>query len=288
MTSLPMPPLRDDQRLWLACGGAVCLHLLVLFGLRLGPEIASPTSLEVTLLASATPNAPLTARVLAPVAQAGGGDHRNLRAQQAASAGLRESSGLRQATDFATRHPLSPDGGFVAVTATTADHSIRLRDVQRNDGDENARLLQRREQAGDRPANTARDAQTRSASDDSLLDGAGLDTRASRQAAYRDTWRQYVERAGAANFPWSILTLGQPKSLTLQVIMRSDGSIASTRVLRSSGMPMLDMAALDILRMAGPFPPFPKALRQDTEELSFSYKWEFLPGDRAALHVGRP
>lgn len=289
MTSLPVPQQRDDHQLWLACGGAVCLHLLLLFGISLAPQSPASTSLEVTLLATASREASLTARVLAPVTQAGGGKHHEVRAQQANSSGVMALPGLRQATDLATHTAQAAKGGVLAVTTqAAADHFIHSSREQAAADTDEAPQLQRREQAGHVPANQGRDASTHLASDDSQRSVAGLDTRASRQAAYRDSWRRYVERAGAANFPWSALTMGQPKSLTLLVVIRADGSVSQTKVQRSSGLPMLDKAALDILRLAGPFPPFPESLRRDTPELAFSYQWEFLPGEHAALRVGRP
>jgi periplasmic protein TonB len=289
MTSLPVLQQRDDHRLWLACGAAAGLHLLLLFGISFSPQSTAIQSLEVTLLAMASREAPLTARVLAPVTQAGGGKHREVRAQQAASNGVMPLPGLHQATDLATRAAQSPKGTVMAVTThATADHFIHSSREQTPTGTDQAAQLQRREQAGDVPANPGRDASTRLASDNSQRMAMGLGTLASRQAAYRDTWRRYVERAGAANFPWSALTMGQPKSLTLHVVMRADGSVARTQILRSSGLPMLDKAALDILRIAGPFPPFPEGLRQASPELAFSYMWEFLPGEQAALRIGGP
>jgi protein TonB len=59
-------------------------------------------------------------------------------------------------------------------------------------------------------------------------------------------------------------------------------------VLRSSGQPTLDKAAMEILRIAAPFPAFPEPLRASAAELNFSYDWEFFPGDRSELRVGRP
>ena len=38
---------------------------------------------------------------------------------------------------------------------------------------------------------------------------------------------------------------------------------------------MLDKAALDILRRASPFDPFPPEVRADYDRLRFAYKWVF-------------
>lgn len=289
MTSLPVPPRHDDHRLWLACVGAVFLHLILLFGISLAPQPSTSNSLEVTLLANASQHAPLTARVLAPVAQVGGGKQRDLREHSARQGGPTASAGLRQANDLTTQAAQAPKGSVLAITThAAADHFINSNRQHTPTGTAESLQLQRRELAGAETTHPRHDIATHQASDDSQGRNLGLDTFAARQAAYQDTWRRYVERAGAANFPWSVLTMGQPKSLVLHVRVRDDGTVAGTRILRSSGLPMLDKAALEILRRAGPFPPFPEGLRRHTQELSFSYKWEFLPGEHAALRVGGP
>jgi protein TonB len=46
-------------------------------------------------------------------------------------------------------------------------------------------------------------------------------------------------------------------------------------VRKTSGSKMLDQAALNILRRAAPFDPFPEAVRLDYDKLRFAYKWQF-------------
>lgn len=286
MTSLLMAQRPEDRRLWLACAVAGLFHLLLMFGLRIGSEPAAASSLEVTLVASPGTDAKLAARVLAPVAQAGAGYRHEARQQQGDTGKLRHLPGLRHANDLAMLSAQTP-GGNAPVITTTASSAHRQPDQPwaQAGSDDTLRLL-RQEQAGDptRPNSPVHD--TQPASDDALRAGARLATRASAQAAYRELWRQRVERAGAANFPWSALAMGRSQSLTLETTVRADGTVTGTRIRQSSGSPMLDRAALDILRKAGPFPPFPEELKRETAELGFVYNWEFLPGDRAALRVG--
>jgi len=49
-------------------------------------------------------------------------------------------------------------------------------------------------------------------------------------------------------------------------------------VQRGSGYPQIDQAALDILRLASPFEPFPRRLARDYTTLRFAYQWEFVNG----------
>ena len=47
---------------------------------------------------------------------------------------------------------------------------------------------------------------------------------------------------------------------------------------RRFGQGDLDQAAMEILRMAAPFEPFPEALRNDYDVLRFAYEWRFSDG----------
>jgi protein TonB len=288
MTSLAMSPRSDDRRLWLTCAAAALFHLALIFGLRIGIEPAAPVSLEVTLVGQTNSASPLNTRVLAPVAQTGGGIARELNSSQARAGTLLDLSGLQHAADLAMQSAQQPAGSTPILTTSTSRTLTQTSSQDPQAGTDSRLQLLRREQSGDTFSGHEQDPTTQTPSDDNLRSGMGPSTRASRQAAYRQLWRQRVERAGADNFPWSALAMGQPKSLTLHVTLRADGTVVQSHVLRSSGLPMLDKAALNILRLAGPFPAFPENLRRDTTQLSFTYDWEFFPGERAALRVGRP
>lgn len=287
MTStMRLPP--DDLRLGIACAVALLFHLALMFGLRIGIEPDAPTSLEVTLVAAPESRSSLAARVLAPVTQAGGGTQRNLTSPQERQGSFMELPGLRHANDLAMLSAQSPGTRFQSVTTSGPSPDTTADSQTARDGMDDDTRLRRHAQSGDPTAHSKQLLQAHAPSDDSLQLGKGVNTRASQQAAYRERWRQQIERAGAANFPWSALAMGKPKSLSLLVTVRADGSIRHTRILSSSGIPMLDQAALDILQLAAPFPPFPEALRREVNELGFAYKWEFFPGSQARLQVGRP
>jgi len=49
-------------------------------------------------------------------------------------------------------------------------------------------------------------------------------------------------------------------------------------VIHSSGSAKLDQAAVDILKLASPFDPFPKDLADRYRLLRFTYGWEFAGG----------
>jgi protein TonB len=62
----------------------------------------------------------------------------------------------------------------------------------------------------------------------------------------------------------------------------------SATIKRSSGSPKLDQAALNILKLASPFDPFPKELAEKYRLLRFTYQWEFEGGRSAQGTVTAP
>ncbi len=101
------------------------------------------------------------------------------------------------------------------------------------------------------------------------------DTRESRIVGYLDRWKRKVERFGTLNFPEQARTRGMQGSPVLEVAIDADGELTDIVVRRSSGHRLLDQAALNILRRAAPFDPFPDDLRKDYDELRFAYQWQF-------------
>jgi protein TonB len=100
-------------------------------------------------------------------------------------------------------------------------------------------------------------------------------TRESRIAAYLDGWKRRVERVGTINFPYSALDQPGVHNPVLEVSIAANGKLTEVIILTGSGNRELDMATVNILRMAAPFDPFPEYLRNDYDALKFSYEWQF-------------
>lgn len=104
-----------------------------------------------------------------------------------------------------------------------------------------------------------------------------LSTKASVDAAYLDGWRRKVENVG--NSRYGELALGGlTGSLRLLVAVNADGTIDDVRILESSGSEKLDAAALRVVRLAAPFEPFPKAVRENADVLEIIRTWRFEKG----------
>jgi protein TonB len=114
------------------------------------------------------------------------------------------------------------------------------------------------------------------------------DTRASRLAPYLDGWRRRVERIGTLNYPTVAQQQGTTANPVVEVVIRRDGNLGTARILRSSGSPEIDEAALQILRLASPFDPFPPELASEYRSLRFAYEWQFQGRNSARTGVTLP
>ena len=115
------------------------------------------------------------------------------------------------------------------------------------------------------------------------------DTRKSLVAPYLDAWKRKTESVGTLNYPQAARRQGISGNPVLEVAIRADGSLADIRIVRSSGHGEIDRAALEILRMAAPFDPFPAKVRAQYDVLRFAYEWQFLGDDGDAtlrMHAG--
>lgn len=76
-------------------------------------------------------------------------------------------------------------------------------------------------------------------------------------AEYLDKWRKRVESVGQANYPVQIKAKKLSGTLIVSIEINSDGTIADLDILAPSPHKLLNDSALQILRAASPFDPFP-------------------------------
>ena len=92
-------------------------------------------------------------------------------------------------------------------------------------------------------------------------------------------WRRKVERVGNLNYPDRAARLGLSGNLLLEVALNPDGTVADIALRRSSGEPILDDAAVRIVKLAAPFAPFPPGIAEDVDILHIERTW-FFHSDR--------
>lgn len=251
---------------------ALLLHGIVILGVSFAPpgEQAGPTEagIEVLLVSDELPEerANDNATYLAQRTQSGSGNSSERRAAE-----VPDAAQPRQAPPPLPASEADADGE--PVLAATAEYGL-------------SRIVAQplSEPAVAQPPAPAATPET--AGDDELrLRGevrdelyVTPDTRVSRLAPYLDGWRRRVERIGTINYPSVAQRQGLTGNPVIEVALHRDGHLQNARIVKTSGHPEIDAAALDILRLASPFDPFPPELASDYRLLRFAYEWQFVGG----------
>jgi protein TonB len=102
-------------------------------------------------------------------------------------------------------------------------------------------------------------------------------TREYAWAAYLRTWVDRAERVGNLNYPDEARRRGLAGTVVINVGIRRNGSVERADIVQSSGIPLLDAAALRIAKLAEPYPPLPKTA-EDPDILNVVRTWRFMPG----------
>ena len=275
----PESPDRLPAMLFLAALIHGILIIGVTFNAYILDEFSNAISLEVTIVADPDQriDRPDEAEYLAQASQMGGGN---------TSDEVRPTAPLESASPIdnlgqengeslldATSHERSADQ--LVATQSEQDREIAddLREEPRPDNSTAIALESGSEQTLPLPQD---DESTLLIHDDDprqLVISA--DTRESTIAVYLDNWKRRIEAVGDEYFPELGELEGLTGSPTLEVSIEASGQLAEVIVRKSSGSKVLDKAALDILRRASPFDPFPAEIRADYDRLRFAYKWLF-------------
>lgn len=215
---------------------AIGIHLIIIFGLGFSIDFPSDSERTVAVTVALKPSvAPKEAKHVAAQDQLG----------ELESA---HSSQVRAVT---------------SLTISSEDEGIGEAEfVERNEKDDRRQSEQQQNQ-------TISDADNRN----SQRLGA-VAARRTLDAAYLARWRMRVEQIGNSIFSQITQTYGEG-DVRLMVSVRSDGTLVALKILKSSGKPGLDRAALATVRGATPFPPFPKELAAQTKRLDIVRTWQF-------------
>lgn len=105
-------------------------------------------------------------------------------------------------------------------------------------------------------------------------------TKEYRYAEYMEAWRNKVERVGNLNYPEKARAQNLTGSLVLDVAIKPDGTVQTLNVVKSSGQKVLDDAARRIVRLAGPYEPFPADIKKEVDILHITRTWQFMRDNR--------
>jgi protein TonB len=259
------------------------LHALVIFGIGFTLEDAAPLvpTLDVIQTRVQTPLTPAQADFLAQANNQGGGEHDHSQRPGATQIGTlpQPQTGLAPQPLRAQAPAPSPPQAPHVASATQSDETLSLpRPVPDSRPDPLPRDRARIERDMEM-ARLAAEIQLRSAeyAKRPKRKFVSASTREYAWAQYLRTWVDRVERVGNLNYPDEARRRHIGGVVVISVGVRRNGSVESIRIIRSSGIPLLDEAAQRIVRLAEPFPPLPKTA-EDPDILHITRTWQFLPG----------
>ncbi len=182
-----------------------------------------------------------------------------------------------QATEQAQPGPRDPTLQLLVTKSLSAFSLVTLREKQADP--EQSRLMQ---------AAPVRHAplselyeETRIRDDDPREKIVSVSTQESEIAGYLAAWKRKIEQVGTLNFPALEQRSEGVRNPVLEVAVNADGHLRDIIVRRSSSLRAVDEAAVQILRLASPFDPFPVHLQDKYDVLRFVYEWQFIRGERS-------
>lgn len=264
------------------------VHAVVALGITFEAEdpAASLPTLDVTLVATRSSEAPENPDFLANANQQGGGDRNEARRiRQPVPGEALEGAASREPE---ARPDEAPPPKPVAPTpvVTTASAASAKADPPRPEQPQETtpRLISGRELM-QRSAEIARlaaeiDRRSEQYARRPRRKFVDANTREYEYAAYMRAWVARVERIGNLNYPDDARRRRLSGSLVLTVAIRRDGSVERIDLIQPSGHRVLDDAATSIVGLAAPFAPLPRT-DENIDVLHITRTWQFKPGGLA-------
>jgi len=277
---LETSPVTATDRFTLTLFFAVVLHAMIILGITFGvpdkvpPENDLPT-LDITVVNHKTPP-PDEADYLAQTSQDGGGNvNRKVRPQQAtpeqapavapqqpAPAPIQVVTTDKSVTRIRQQDTTHPDTKHKDPTAAELiDHSLEMVNL-------NEEINQSMQAYAKRPKQIYVSARTQEF----------------KYANYMVEWVKKVERVGNLNYPDAARREDVSGKLLLDVALNPDGSVRNITVLKSSGHTVIDDAAIRIVNLAAPYPPFSPEIRKEADVLHITRTWEFSSSYNLTSH----
>ncbi len=279
----PPPQIDDGARLGATLVLSLLVHGLLVLGIGFATEDAAPLmpTLDVILTETTSPLTQAQADFLAQASNQGGGEHERTNRPREAQIGQvpQDSSGVAPMELRAQSPEAQPPSQDRVVASTRGDTAMPAPDPSQQT---DPSTLPRG------PEKIERDlAMARLAAEIHLRSEryarrpkrkfVSASTQEYAYAAYLRQWVDRVERVGNLNYPDEARRRQLAGELVISVAIRRDGSVERADIIRSSGTPLLDDAALNIARLAEPYPPLP-VTDESVDVLHVTRTWNFLPG----------
>ena len=275
----PAVPDRLPAMLFLAALVHGVLIIGVTFNAELADRFANVIALEVTIVANPDQqiDRPDDAEYLAQASQEGGG---NTTEQVRASAPLQsamtvDNDGTEDGTALVDADTHQQSADEVLASQDASDRQVEIEPRTDPQTENSIAIVMEAGNEATLPLPQEDPASMLIHADEPRQLIISADTRESVIATYLDNWKRRIEAVGASY----LLQLGDLDNITgsptLMVRIDVTGELLEAVIRKSSGSTILDLAALDILRRASPFNPFPPEISAEYDTVRFEYKWLF-------------
>ena len=283
--TLPASPPRvaEPQRLGATFVLSLLVHAALILGVGFALDEAAPVmpTLDVILTETQSPLTKQQADFLAQASNQGGGVHERSTRPRDDQAGLvaQAESGVTPVEMRAQSPSAQPPPQARVVASHRGESPMPTADA-RPEADDSA--LPRGRERIERDLSMARLAAEIHLRSERYAKRpkrkfVSASTREWAYAGYLRDWVDRVQRVGNLNYPDEARRRQLSGELVISVAIRRDGSVERADILRSSGVKLLDDAALRIARLAEPYPPLPQT-EEEVDVLHVTRTWQFLPG----------
>lgn len=285
MSAVPVPPpkIGANERLGATLALSLIVHGLLVLGVGFALEDAAPVmpTLDVILSQTSTPLTPKEADFLAAANQEGGGESEVAKRPHDSQAGWipQPDTGLApQPLRAQTTAPVPPPESRV-VTTRDSDTRTPSPEARPQPDQPDLPLGQQKVQRDAEMARLAAEYHLRSElyAKRPKRKFVSASTKEYVYANYLRAWVDRAERVGNLNYPDEARRRRLAGTLVISVAVRRDGSVEQTRIIQSSGIPLLDSTAQRIVQLSSPFPPLPETA-ENVDVLHVTRTWRFLPG----------
>jgi protein TonB len=277
---LETSPVTATDRFTLTLFFAVVLHAMIILGITFGTPDADPPdktlpTLDITVANRKTPP-PDEADYLAQTSQDGGGNvTEKVRPQQAIP---------EQAPAVAQQQPAPAPTEVVTTDASVT--KIRQEDTATPETERKdptaSELIERSMEMVNLSEEINQSMQAYAKRPKQVYVSAR--TQEFKYANYMAEWVRKVERVGNLNYPNAARREGVSGKLLLDVALNPDGSVRNITVLKTSGHAAIDEAAIRIVNLAAPYPPFSPEISKEADILHITRTWEFSTSHHLKSH----
>ena len=269
---------------------SVVVHALLLLLQAPSPpdlsRVFEDNPLEVVLVNARSQDAPQKAQARAQANLAGGGEASQGMASSPAASTLESTSGeALEATNARIERMLREQQ---ALLTALLEQSARLqrRDAGRQpeSADDAAREEQRQRMARQLAQIDQRVKEENARPRRRYVSPA---TQEAVYALYYDALRRRVEERGTRDYP-EVNGEKLYGELTMNLVVDATGTLLDARIVMPSNSRLLDQRALAIVRAAGPFGPFTRAMRRDADQIVVTSRFRFTREAGLSASLGGP